>query len=180
MAERAPPSGRASASRHPSPSRRQRIGPSAGTWRRGGIDSALDPEPRSIDHARGVSAGKRERGDRRSTTPRFVDIKTPSLHAASGSSAIGTGVDREAWLEGAYNHAGSLPVPNGRVDRGLAETVKIDEWSGDRAIHMIGPIPWFRTSIDARLSTLRAATQAFWRRHDEHRKIRRIQTTGYE
>ncbi|WP_342706329.1 hypothetical protein OHZ10_33505 [Burkholderia arboris] len=124
---------------------------------KGGIDSALDPEPRRIDHARGVSAGKRERGDRRSTAPRFVDIKTPSLHAASGSPAIGTG-----------------------VDRGLAETVKIDEWSCDRAIHMIGPIPWFRTSIDARLSTLRAATQAFWRRHDEHRKIRRIQATGYE
>jgi hypothetical protein len=50
----------------------------------------------------------------------------------------------------------------------------------DRSSHITGKIPWFRTSINSRRSTLHAATPAFWRRRDEYRKIRRIQAAGCE
>ncbi|VWC38398.1 hypothetical protein BLA23254_06781 [Burkholderia lata] len=50
--------------------------------------------------------------------PPFIDVTTPDLHVASGSPAIGTGIDLGAWLEGIYDHVGSPRVVNGRVDRG--------------------------------------------------------------
>ncbi|NTX20486.1 hypothetical protein [Burkholderia cepacia] len=53
--------------------------------------------------------------------PVFIDVTTPDLHVASGSPAIGTGIDFGTWLEGIYDHVGLPRVVSGRVDRELCQ-----------------------------------------------------------